>query len=105
MVLSGLKWRSWRVWGVVWVALLCLVTGVMIPARGSGPARTVSDSDGLPHTTVEVSTSNCGSGWDTPVPGVQVFDLHNTSDGSAEAYLENPKSQAVYGEVEDIGPG
>jgi iron uptake system component EfeO len=105
MVLSGLRWRSWRVWGVVWLALLCLVAGVLAVARGSGPARTVADSDGLPHTTIEVSTSNCGSGWDAPVSGVQVFDLHNTSDGSAEAYLENPKSQAVYGEVEDIGPG
>jgi iron uptake system component EfeO len=39
------------------------------------------------------------------VPGVQVFDLRNTSDAAAEVYLEDPRSEAVYGEVEGVGPG
>ncbi|MEU9450208.1 EfeM/EfeO family lipoprotein [Streptomyces sp. NPDC048277] len=103
MVLSGLSWRSLRPWAVVGVAVVCLVAGVLALTRDSHPAH--AESAGLPHTTVEVSPSRCGRGWSAPTPGVQVFDLHNPTDGAAEALLEDPKSQAVYGEVEDIGPG
>ncbi|MFE9608860.1 EfeM/EfeO family lipoprotein [Streptomyces sp. NPDC006012] len=103
MVLSGLTWRSWRVWSVAGVVLVCLVAGVLAVTHGSRPAH--ADSGPLPHTTVEVSSSGCGHGWDAPAPGVQVFDLHNTTGGSAEVFLEDPQSQAVYGEVEGIGPG
>jgi iron uptake system component EfeO len=104
MFLSGLRPRSPRLWGAVGliVAVAVLVAAVVV-GRGTHPA--AATPDGLPRTAVEVSPSHCGRGWDDPVPGVQVFDLHNTSDGAAEVYLEDPKSQAVYGEVEDIGPG
>nr|WP_236576176.1 EfeM/EfeO family lipoprotein [Streptomyces sp. HF10] len=54
---------------------------------------------------VEVSESHCGRGWTRPEPGMRTFDLHNTSDGAAEVYLEDPGTHVVYGEVEDIGPG
>lgn len=103
MVLSGLTWRSPRLWGVTGVVLVCLVAAVLAFTRDARPARAASD--GIPHTTVEVSASHCGRGWTSPVSGVQVFDLHNTSDGAAEVFLEDPASQAVYGEAEDIGPG
>ncbi|MFE0513667.1 EfeM/EfeO family lipoprotein [Streptomyces sp. NPDC058964] len=75
----------------------------MVLTQGSPPAR--AGADGPPHTSIEVSPSACGRGWDEPVTGLQVFDLRNTSDGAAEVYLEDAKSQAVYGEVEGIGPG
>ncbi|WP_418082236.1 EfeM/EfeO family lipoprotein [Streptomyces qaidamensis] len=79
------------------------MAGVLVLSHGSRPAGAASD--GLPHTTVEVSAGRCGHGWDHPVSGLQVFEVHNTSDGPAEVYLEDPKSQSVYGELEDIGPG
>ncbi|RMB81785.1 EfeM/EfeO family lipoprotein [Streptomyces shenzhenensis] len=103
MVLSGRTWRSWRLWGVLGVALVCLSAAVLAGTHGSRPAH--PESAGLPHTAVEVSPSRCGRGWTAPGPGIQVFDLHNTSGESAEVFLENPGSQAVYGEVEGIGPG
>ncbi|MGY5116692.1 EfeM/EfeO family lipoprotein [Streptomyces sp. 900105755] len=103
MVLSGLDWRSSRPWTVVGVAVVCLVAGVLTFTRDSRPAH--ADPTALPHTTVEVSASRCGRGWSAPVSGVQVFDLHNPTDGAAGVLLEDPGSQAVYGEVEDIGPG
>ncbi|MEU6351897.1 EfeM/EfeO family lipoprotein [Streptomyces sp. NPDC047072] len=103
MVLSGLTWRSPRLWGVTGVVLVCLAAALVAFTHGSRPARAASD--GMPHTTVEVSAGHCGRGWTSPVSGVQVFDLHNPSDGAAEVFLEDPASQAVYGEVEDIGPG
>ncbi|MFI6253047.1 EfeM/EfeO family lipoprotein [Streptomyces sp. NPDC051016] len=103
MVLSGLSGRSLRPWAVVGVAVVCLVAGVLALTHDSHPAH--ADPAALPHTTVEVSASRCGRGWSAPVSGIQVFDLHNPTDGPAEVLLEDPGSQAVYGEVEDIGPG
>ncbi|MCG7203233.1 EfeM/EfeO family lipoprotein [Streptomyces arenae] len=103
MVLSGLGGRSSRPWAVVGVAVVCLVAGVLALTHDPRPAH--ADPSALPHTTVEVSPSRCGRGWTTPVSGVQVFDLHNPTDGPAEVLLEDPGSRVVYGEVEDIGPG
>ncbi|MGW3269284.1 EfeM/EfeO family lipoprotein [Streptomyces sp. NPDC001056] len=76
------------------LALVALCTG------GSGHRKSSA-----PRLVVEVSESHCGRGWSRPEPGVRTFDLHNTSDGAAEVYLEDPGTHAVYGEVEGIGPG
>ncbi|MFH8342424.1 EfeM/EfeO family lipoprotein [Streptomyces sp. AM6-12] len=76
------------------LALAALCTG------GSRPEKTAAR-----RVVVEVSKSHCGRGWTRPEPGVQTFDLHNTSDGAAEVYLEDPATHAVYGEVEGVGPG
>ncbi|MFF4489876.1 EfeM/EfeO family lipoprotein [Streptomyces sp. NPDC001544] len=100
----GRRWRPpWAVAGLVAVVAVLAVLGSVALTHGSSPAR--ADADGLPHTTVEVSPGACGRGWGRPVAGVQVFDLHNTSDGAAEVYLEDPGSRVVYGEVEGIAPG
>ncbi|MFI1169379.1 EfeM/EfeO family lipoprotein [Streptomyces sp. NPDC020801] len=100
---SGAGVRSLRLWSAA-ALVLALVLGVVLAL-----ARTSHRADaaprGLTHTTVEVSPGRCGRGWDAPVPGVQVFDLRNTSGAAAEVYLEDPGSRAVYGEVEGIGPG
>lgn len=104
MLLSGRTSRSPLLWDA---AALLIASAVLMAAvvLGRGPHPAPASSDGLPHTTVEVSAGHCGRGRDHPVPGVQVFELHNTSAGAAEVYLEDPHSRAAYGEVEDIGPG
>nr|WP_223124677.1 EfeM/EfeO family lipoprotein [Streptomyces sp. TRM68367] len=82
------------------------VTAGVLAARSSGEgAPRPGPADGLPHTSVEVAQSGCGHGWTHPVPGRQVFDLHNTSGTAAEVYLTDANSGAVYGEVEGLGPG
>ncbi|MET8246363.1 EfeM/EfeO family lipoprotein [Streptomyces sp. NPDC005202] len=103
MLLSGLRRRPLRLWGGVCLVLLLVTAGVLAAAQGSH--RAAAPTDALPRTTVEVSPSHCGRGWNNPIPGVQVFDLRNTSDEPAEVYLEDAGSQAVYGAVEDVGPG
>ncbi|MGW1891509.1 EfeM/EfeO family lipoprotein [Streptomyces sp. NPDC002004] len=103
MLSSGPGPRSLRLWGGAALALTLVLVGVAVLVHGTHPRPRASG--GLPHTTVEVSPGHCGRGWRVPVPGVQVFALHNTSDGAAEVYLENPRTRAVYGEVEGIGPG
>lgn len=103
MRLSGPRLRSPRLWAAVGLVLLLVLAGVSALTHASHRAEAASS--GPPRTTVEVSPSHCGRGWDDPVPGLQVFDLRNTFDAAAEVYLEDPGSGAVYGEVEGIGPG
>ncbi|MEU6478633.1 EfeM/EfeO family lipoprotein [Streptomyces sp. NPDC047017] len=92
----------WVVAGPALAVVLAVAGAVALTRTGHDPAPAAA---GPPRTTVEVSAGRCGRGWDDPVPGVQVFDLHNTSGAAAEVYLEDPAGHAVYGEVEDIGPG
>ncbi|MFG2887092.1 EfeM/EfeO family lipoprotein [Streptomyces sp. NPDC048297] len=103
MPLSGLGRRSRSLWAVTGLVAVLALLGTLALTHGAAPART--SADGLPHTTVQVSAGACGRGWGAPTAGVQVFDLDNTSDDATEVYLEDPKSQAVYGDSEGIGPG
>jgi len=68
-------------------------------------ARAAASADGLPHTSVEAAPGKCGRGWTRPRTGTQVFELHNGSDRPSEVYLKDPRTGAVYGEVEGLGPG
>ncbi|MGW2419661.1 EfeM/EfeO family lipoprotein [Streptomyces sp. NPDC001709] len=89
----------------VFVVLAVALAGTLLAVSLGGPrhARTAAASSG--HIVIDVSESRCGRGWTRPEPGLRTFDLHNSSDGAAEVYLEDPGSQVVYGEVEGIGPG
>ncbi|WP_369394095.1 EfeM/EfeO family lipoprotein [Streptomyces sp. CG1] len=89
----------------VFVVLAVVLAGTLLAYSLGGPrhGRAVGAPSG--HVVIDVSQSHCGRGWTRPEPGVRTFDLHNSSDGAAEVYLEDPDSQAVYGEVEGIGPG
>ncbi|PWG14889.1 EfeM/EfeO family lipoprotein [Streptomyces sp. V2] len=83
-----------------------LVGGALVAVAACGAHPTPSAApDGLPHTTVRVSSGDCGRGWEKPAGGRQVFDLDNTSDAAAEVYLTDARTGAVYGEVEGLGPG
>ncbi|MFI0805858.1 EfeM/EfeO family lipoprotein [Streptomyces echinatus] len=87
--------------GVLVVAL----GGALLAVLAGGGRHGRAAGDGPRRITVEVSPSRCGRGWTRPEPGVQTFDLHNTSNGAAEVYLEDPGTKEVFGEVEGIGPG
>ena len=107
MPVPGLTSRRARLWAASGTVLtLALVATLLATTLGGGRrARAAAEDDGLPHTTVEVSPSGCGRGWDRPVAGLQVFDLHNTSNGPAEVYLEDARTRAVLGELEGLAPG
>ncbi|MDX3259515.1 EfeM/EfeO family lipoprotein [Streptomyces sp. MI02-2A] len=105
MPVPGLTSRRGRVWAAGGLLLtLVLVAALLITTLG-GARHARAAGDGLRHTAVEVSPSGCGRGWTSPVPGLQVFDLHNTSSSPAEVYLEDPRSRAVYGELEGLAAG
>ncbi|MFE7295494.1 EfeM/EfeO family lipoprotein [Streptomyces sp. NPDC057579] len=102
---SGLRrLRSPRVWGPGGAVVVAgaITAGTLIAGAGPDAGTT---ADGLPHTTVEISSGDCGRGWQHPRPGTQVFDLHNSSSRAAEVYLRGAGGGPVYGEVEGIGPG
>lgn len=85
-------------------AFALALSGALLAGCGAhaGPAPA---ADGLPHTTVQVALGVCGTGWTHPHAGVQVFDVHNDSDGPTEVDLIDPRTQLVYGEIEGVGPG
>ncbi|WP_441246691.1 iron uptake transporter permease EfeU [Kitasatospora sp. McL0602] len=79
----------------VLVALPAVVAGVVIAVSDGKPAGTA---------TVSVSETECGKGFTTPLPGQQVFQMHNTGDKTSEVYLVNPTTGSVYGEIEGLAP-
>ncbi|MET7381600.1 EfeM/EfeO family lipoprotein [Streptomyces sp. NPDC005526] len=102
---SGSPRRLPRPWAGAGLAVLLALVAAVVWAGARQRHGAPAAADGPPHTAVEVSPGHCGRGWDRPRSGVQVFDLRNTSDEAAEVYLEDPRSRAVYGEVEGLGPG
>lgn len=102
---SGPVTRRRLLWltGGALVAVAAVGTGLL--AAGDSDGHQAEASDGLRHTTVLVTPADCGHGWTRPVPGRQVFDLHNTSSSAAEVFLTDPRTGAVFGEVEGLAPG
>ncbi|MGW2250576.1 iron uptake transporter permease EfeU [Kitasatospora sp. NPDC001660] len=85
-----------------WVLPAALVA---VPAVVAGAVIAVSDGKKDSASTVAVSEQECGKGFTAPLPGQQVFQMHNTGDKVSEVYLVNPGSGAVYGEIEGLAPG
>ncbi|MFJ9696947.1 iron uptake transporter permease EfeU [Kitasatospora sp. NPDC101183] len=85
-----------------WVVPAALVT---VPVVVAGVVIAASDGKKDSSSTVAVSESECGHGFTTPLPGQQVFQMHNTGDKVSEVYLVNPGTGAVYGEIEGLAPG
>ncbi|MFF2073793.1 iron uptake transporter permease EfeU [Kitasatospora sp. NPDC058162] len=85
-----------------WVLPTALVA---VPVVVAGAVIAVSDGKQDGSATVAVSEQECGKGFDSPQPGQQVFQMHNTGDKVSEVYLVNPGTGSVYGEIEGLAPG
>jgi iron uptake system component EfeO len=77
-----------------WLAVGALAAGLPGCASASPPGNLIT-----------VSTGGCGAGWRQPVPGLQTFQVRNSSTSAAEVDLINPASGAIYAEVAALGPG
>jgi len=86
------------------VAAVVVVTGGggILLARGASSSAG-GEAGQAPEITV--SRSSCGHGWTDPKPGTQTFQLHNTGVSNAEVDLIDPRTGAIYAEVEGLGPG
>ncbi|MER7922462.1 iron uptake transporter permease EfeU [Streptomyces sp. NPDC096057] len=78
---------------------------VAVPAVVAGLVVAVSRPKPAGAETVAVSETECGKGFTAPDTGRQTFQMHNTGDKTAEVYLIDPATSAVYGEVEGLAPG
>lgn len=55
--------------------------------------------------TIGISETGCGTGWTDPAAGPQSFTLSNSGHSTAEVYLIDPSSNAVFAEIENLAPG
>ncbi|MFF0780256.1 iron uptake transporter permease EfeU [Streptomyces sp. NPDC003720] len=85
-----------------WVVPVAVVT---VPALLAGLAVAFGRPKPAAAQTVAVSEKDCGEGFTAPRPGRQTFQMHNTGDKTAEVYLIDPATNAVYGEIEGLAPG
>ena len=86
----------------VWVVPVAVVA---VPAVVAGLVVAFSRPKPASSETVAVSETECGKGFTAPDTGRQTFQMHNTGDKTAEVYLIDPATNAVYGEVEGLAPG
>jgi iron uptake system component EfeO len=56
-------------------------------------------------TAISFNDSSCGGAWQLARPGWHTFEITNDAENGAEVDLTDPASGAVYGELENIGPG
>ncbi|MFG2958237.1 iron uptake transporter permease EfeU [Streptomyces sp. NPDC048291] len=81
------------------------VAVVAVPAVVAGLVVALARPKPASGETVAVSETECGKGFTAPKPGRQTFRMQNTGSKTAEVYLIDPSSNAVYGEVEGLAPG
>jgi iron uptake system component EfeO len=64
-----------------------------------------SSGGGTQAAVISVTTGSCGGPWHVPGPGYHTFTISNASSEAAEVNLINPANDAIYAEVEAMGPG
>jgi iron uptake system component EfeO len=75
-------------------AALALAAALAGCSSGGGPAANV----------ISVTTGSCGARWHLAGPGYHTFTISNDSSEAAEVNLINPANDAIYAEVEAMGP-
>lgn len=68
-----------------------------IAVLGPGTSSTAS--------AVALDEKACGTGWSNPSAGAQTFNLSNDGDNTAEVFLIDPATNAVFAEIENLAPG
>jgi high-affinity iron transporter len=79
---------------------------VAVPAVAAvGAISVMGTSNASARTEIAITEKACGTGWTNPSSGAQSFVVRNNGANTAEVYLINPASNAVYGEDPDVTPG
>jgi iron uptake system component EfeO len=82
-----------------------VVASVVLAGCASPHHRATSTSSPPGVTAIDVSLSQCGTGWTHPTVGHQSFLLRNTDTRGGEVFLTDAKTGAVFAYVEPLGPG
>jgi len=79
---------------------------VAVPAVAAvGTISVMGGNSAADTTQIAISEKACGTGWSAPSTGEQSFEIANNGPSTAEVYLINPQTNAVYGEDPDVTPG
>jgi iron uptake system EfeUOB component EfeO/EfeM len=79
------------------VAIAALTMAAAACSGSSGPSQ--------PANMITVSDGQCGGSWQLAKPGWYTFQINNQGVNGAEIDLIDPASGAIYGEIENTGPG
>jgi high-affinity iron transporter len=86
----------WAVYGsIVAVPALAAVATISVLGRASASST----------IQIAISESSCGTGWSSPTAGTLSFNITDNGANTAEVYLIDPATNAVYGEAPDVTPG
>jgi high-affinity iron transporter len=93
---AGRRMPRWAVYGSI----------VAVPAVAAvGTISVMGHATAASTTQITITESDCGTGWTNPSSGTQSFEVTNNGSNTAEVYLINPDSNAVFGEDPDVTPG
>jgi high-affinity iron transporter len=93
---SKRKAPRWAVYGSI-VAVPAVAAVATISVMGTASANSTIQ--------IAISESACGTGWTSPTAGTLSFNITDNGANTAEVYLINPTTNAVYGEDPDVTPG
>jgi len=93
---SGRRMPRWAVYSsIVAVPAMAAVGTITVMGQASASAT----------TQIAITEKACGTGWTNPSSGTQSFQITNNGSNTAEVYLINPSTNAVFGEDPDVTPG
>jgi iron uptake system EfeUOB component EfeO/EfeM len=79
-------------------AIVTALASAVTACGGSSPSASSS-------TAITFNDASCGGHWQVTGPGWHTFEVSNQASAGAEVDLINPANGAVYGELENTGPG
>jgi iron uptake system EfeUOB component EfeO/EfeM len=79
-------------------AIVTALASAVTACGGSSPSASSS-------TAITFNDASCGGHWQVAGPGWHTFEVSNQASAGAEVDLINPANGAVYGELENTGPG
>jgi iron uptake system component EfeO len=91
--------RLWALLGGLAVLVIAAVVVILVVKPGAS----ASAEDGP--LAISAGTDRCGGDWAGSTGGPLTFAVTNTSISPLEVYLQDPKSGAVYAELEGLGSG
>jgi iron uptake system component EfeO len=87
--------------------LLAVAVGAALAAAvtacGSSPSAPAANS--ASSTAISFNDGSCGTAWQLARPGWHTFEVKSEAEYGAEVDLTDPANGAVYGELDNIGPG
>lgn len=86
-------------------ALISALPVLLIAAACSGRPATTTTDHPTSTTKVSVAAGTCGRGWTDLRGGPRSFEFVNDGSVAVQADLVDPRSGAVFAEVEGLGPG